>query len=76
MVYIFCLIPAIERNNIYAFGRVFSGTVATGQKVRIMGNNYQPDRQNEIGIASIAQTVPLQGRAVILINDAPEALWG
>ena len=35
MVFISKLVPTPDKSRFYAFGRVFSGTVATGQKVRI-----------------------------------------
>lgn len=34
------MIPA-DKGRFYAFGRVFSGTISTGMKVRIMGANYE-----------------------------------
>lgn len=39
-VYISKMIP-IDGNRFAAFGRVFSGTVRSGEKVRIMGPNYR-----------------------------------
>lgn len=38
MVYITKMIPTNEKGKFFAFGRVFSGTVTSGQKVKIMGN--------------------------------------
>ena len=40
VLYISKMVPTPDRSRFYAFGRVFSGTVATGQKVNIMGPNY------------------------------------
>ena len=42
MVFISKMVPTNDKGRFYAFGRVFSGTVATGQKVRILGPNYKP----------------------------------
>ena len=39
MIFISKMIPTNDKGRFYAFGRVFGGTVATGQKVRIMGPN-------------------------------------
>lgn len=39
-VFISKMIPTNDKGRFYAFGRVFSGTIASGQKVRIMGPNY------------------------------------
>merc|ERR1712160_89353 len=41
MMYISKMIPTPDKGRFYAFGRVFAGTVKTGQKVKIMGPNYQ-----------------------------------
>merc|ERR1719197_1911348 len=40
MMYVSKLIPTPDKGRFFAFGRVFSGTVRTGQKVKIMGPNY------------------------------------
>lgn len=40
-VYITKMIPMDDGSRFYAFGRVFSGTITTGQKVRILGTNYK-----------------------------------
>lgn len=40
MMYISKMVPTSDKGRFYAFGRVFSGTVACGQKVRIMGPNF------------------------------------
>ena len=42
MLYVSKMIPAGDSGRFFAFGRVFSGRVATGSKVRIMGPNYVP----------------------------------
>ena len=40
IMYVSKMVPTSDKGRFYAFGRVFAGTVATGQKVRIMGPNY------------------------------------
>jgi elongation factor 2 len=42
MIFISKMVPTSDGGRFYAFGRVFAGTVSTGQKVRIMGPNYKP----------------------------------
>ena len=39
--YVSKMIPTSEKGCFYAFGRVFSGKVATGQQVRIYGPDYE-----------------------------------
>ena len=45
-----------------AFGRVFSGTVATGQKVRSQGPHYRPGGKEDFNAKSIQRTVLMMGR--------------
>jgi elongation factor 2 len=40
MMYVSKMVPTTDKSRFFAFGRVFSGTITTGQKVRIMGANY------------------------------------
>lgn len=35
------MVPNHDYSKFVAFGRVFSGTAAVGQKVKIMGPNYK-----------------------------------
>ena len=47
MIYISKMVPSTERGGrFYAFGRVFSGTASSGQKVRILGPEYNPNQKN------------------------------
>ena len=48
MLYISKMVPTTDKGRFYAFGRVFSGIVATGQKVRIMGSNYVPGKKEDL----------------------------
>ena len=42
MMYIAKMVPSPEKGRFYAVGRIFSGTITHGQKVRIMGPDYNP----------------------------------
>ena len=53
MVYVSKMIPTNDKGRFYAFGRVFSGTVEAGQKVRIMGPNYTPRNKTDLHIKPI-----------------------
>lgn len=63
MMYVSKMVPTNDKGRFYAFGRVFSGTIATGQKVRIMGANYVPGKKDDLYEKSIQRTVLMQGRA-------------
>jgi elongation factor 2 len=47
MVYVSKMIPMIDGSRFYAFGRVFSGRISAGQKVRILGSNYKPESNSD-----------------------------
>ena len=47
-MYVSKMVPTNDKGRFYAFGRVFSGIVSTGQKVRIMGPNYVPGKKEDL----------------------------
>ncbi|OII73721.1 GTPase translation elongation factor 2 [Cryptosporidium ubiquitum] len=65
------MVPTSDKGRFYAFGRVFSGTVATGQKVRIQGPRYLPGGKEDLNIKNIQRTVLMMGRYVEQIPDVP-----
>ena len=71
MVFISKMVPTNDKGRFYAFGRVFAGTVATGQKVRIMGPNYQPGSRNDLNIKNVQRTVLMMGGKVEAVPDVP-----
>lgn len=60
--YVSKMIPASDKGRFFAFGRVFAGKVATGQKVRIMGPNYIPGSKKDLYIKTVQRTVLCMGR--------------
>jgi elongation factor 2 len=71
MMYVSKMIPTNDKGRFYAFGRVFSGTISTGQRVRIMGPNYVPGKKDDLYVKNIQRTVLMQGRVVEPIPDVP-----
>lgn len=61
MVFISKMVPANNKGRFYAFGRVFSGTVSTGQRVRIMGPNFQVGSNKDLHVTNITRTVVMMG---------------
>ena len=53
MLYVSKMVPTANKSRFFAFGRVFSGKVATGDKVRIMGPNYEPGKKDSLTIKPI-----------------------
>ncbi|CAO3658249.1 unnamed protein product [Umbelopsis ramanniana] len=71
MVYISKMVPTSDKGRFYAFGRVFSGTVRAGLKVRIQGPNYEPGTKKDLFIKAVQRTVLMMGRYVEAIEDCP-----
>ena len=71
MIFISKMVPTNDKGRFYAFGRVFSGVVSTGQKVRIMGPNYTPGSKNDLNIKNIQRTVLMMGGKVEAVPDVP-----
>uniref|UniRef100_UPI00398046B5 EF-Tu/IF-2/RF-3 family GTPase n=1 Tax=Salmonella sp. s51944 TaxID=3159655 RepID=UPI00398046B5 len=63
--------PTSDKGRFYAFGRVFSGRVATGLKCRIMGPNYVPGKKDDLNIKQIQRTILMMGRYTESIEDVP-----
>ncbi|XP_078350164.1 eukaryotic translation elongation factor 2-like [Oculina patagonica] len=70
-LYVSKMVPTVDKGRFYAFGRVFSGKVATGQKVRIMGPNYVPGKKEDLYNKSIQRTILMMGRYIEAIEDVP-----
>jgi len=71
MMYVSKMIPTSDKGRFYAFGRVFSGTIATGQKVRIQGPHYTPGGKEDLNVKNIQRTVLMMGRTTEQIADVP-----
>jgi len=71
MLYVSKMVPTTDKGRFYAFGRVFSGTVSTGQKVRIMGANYTPGEKGDLFVKNIQRTVLMMGKYVESVENVP-----
>ncbi|KAA0161229.1 hypothetical protein FNF31_01216 [Cafeteria roenbergensis] len=71
MMYISKMVPTADQSRFYAFGRVFSGKVATGQKVRIMGPNYVPGKKADLWVKNVQRTLIMMGRFTEAVPDIP-----
>ncbi|GMS99446.1 hypothetical protein PENTCL1PPCAC_21621, partial [Pristionchus entomophagus] len=71
MMYVSKMVPTSDKGRFYAFGRVFSGKVATGMKARILGPNYVPGSKDDYQYKTIQKTMLMMGRVVEPIDDVP-----
>ena len=65
------MVPTSDGGRFYAFGRVFAGTVSTGQKVRIQGPNYVQGSKNDLHIKNIQRTVIMMAGKIEATPDIP-----
>jgi elongation factor 2 len=70
-LYISKMVPTSEKGRFIAFGRVFSGTVATGQTVRILGPEYVPGKKRDLYVKKVQRTLLMMGRYVEQLADCP-----
>ncbi|KAJ7919281.1 P-loop containing nucleoside triphosphate hydrolase protein [Mycena leptocephala] len=64
VLYVSKMVPTSDKGRFYAFGRIFSGTVRSGPKVRIQGPNYIPGKKDDLFVKSIQRTVLMMGRYI------------
>jgi elongation factor 2 len=69
MMYISKMVPSPDRGRFFAFGRVFSGTIKAGMKVRIQGPDYIPG--GKVPTRAIQRTVLMMGGKVEPLDDCP-----
>ncbi|KII75176.1 Translation elongation factor 2 [Thelohanellus kitauei] len=71
MMYISKMFPAPDKGRFYAFGRVFSGSVTAGQKVRIMGPNFVHGEKTDLFEKQLQRVMVMIGNRPFSINDVP-----
>ncbi len=71
MVCISKMVMTTEKGVLIAFGRVFSGTVRAGMKVRIMGPNYTPGKKIDLFVKNIQLVVLMIGRRLEPVSEVP-----
>ncbi|KAJ3437924.1 eukaryotic translation elongation factor 2a tandem duplicate 1-related [Anaeramoeba flamelloides] len=65
MMYVSKMIPTKKKGRFYAFGRVFSGTIKSGQKITILGQNYRPEfPKKDRFLTKIQNTVLMMGNKI------------
>ena len=71
MLYVSKMIPASDKGQFFAFGRVFAGKASTGAMVRIMGPNYIPGQKKDLYVKSVQRTVIWMGKKQESVEDVP-----
>lgn len=72
MMYVSKMVPSPDKGRFFAFGRVFSGTIQAGLKIRIMGPNYQPGKKEDLWEKkSVQRTIIMMGRKIEPVESVP-----
>ena len=71
MVYISKMIPSTDKSRFLACGRVFSGTLSSGLKVRVMGPQYEPGKSHDLFHKNNPRVVVMMGSKVSSVGDVP-----
>lgn len=61
--------------SFYSFGRVMSGTAKPGQQVRVLGEGYTIDDEEDMTISTIADTWIAESRYNIPTSGVPAGNW-
>lgn len=71
VMYVSKMVPTSDKGRFFAFGRVFSGTVSAGMKIRICGPNYEHGKKEDLHVKSVQRTVIMMGRKIEPIDSVP-----
>ena len=71
MMFVSKMVPTSDSGRFYAFGRVFSGTIKSGEKVRILGPQYIPGKQRDLNIKTVQRVVVMMGKKTEDLVDVP-----
>jgi len=71
VMYVSKMVPTSDKGRFFAFGRVFSGTIIGGQKVRILGPNYEHGKKDDLFIKNVQRIVIMMGRKTEPVDSVP-----
>eukprot|EP01118_Nematostelium_gracile_P006616 TRINITY_DN2127_c0_g1_i2.p1 TRINITY_DN2127_c0_g1~~TRINITY_DN2127_c0_g1_i2.p1 ORF type:complete len:820 (+),score=207.79 TRINITY_DN2127_c0_g1_i2:457-2916(+) len=75
MIHICKMYPKPDCNSFDAFGRVFSGTVREGQNVRVLGESYTLEDQEDMSNRQVTRLSIFQARYRIPVEEASAGNW-
>ncbi|KAK8545022.1 hypothetical protein V6N13_066336 [Hibiscus sabdariffa] len=75
MVNVTKLYPKSDCSVFDAFGRVYSGRIQTGQTLRVLGEGYSPDDEEDMTVKEVTKLWIYQARYRIPISSAPPGSW-
>jgi elongation factor 2 len=71
VMYVSKMVPTSDKGRFYAFGRVFGGTIVGGQKVRILGPNFEVGKKEDLYVKNVQRIVIMMGRKTEPVDSVP-----
>jgi U5 small nuclear ribonucleoprotein component len=75
MFHVTKLFPNQDLTMFHAFGRVISGTLYAGQQVRVLGENYTLEDEEDSKIAQVGRLWIAEARYTVELNRVPAGNW-
>jgi len=71
VMYVSKMVPTSDKGRFFAFGRVFSGTIVGGQKIRILGPNFEVGKKEDLFVKNVQRIVIMMGRKTEPVDSVP-----
>jgi elongation factor 2 len=71
VMYVSKMVPTADKGRFFAFGRVFAGTITAGQKIRILGPNFEVGKKDDLFVKSVQRVVIMMGRKTEPVESVP-----
>jgi len=71
VMYVSKMVPTADKGRFFAFGRVFAGTISQGQKVRILGPNFEFGKKEDLYEKNVQRLVLMMGRKTEPVDSVP-----
>jgi U5 small nuclear ribonucleoprotein component len=75
IVHVTKLFSSTDAGSFHSFGRILSGTARPGQQVRVLGEGYTPEDEEDMVVATISDTWIAETCYNISTNGVPAGNW-
>ncbi|KAI9137807.1 P-loop containing nucleoside triphosphate hydrolase protein [Paraphysoderma sedebokerense] len=69
------LYPSADSSSFFALGRILSGTLKQGEKVRVLGENYTPEDEEDMTVQVVENIYIPMGRSRISVDQVGAGNW-
>ena len=75
VIHVSKLFPTNDCSAFDAFGRILSGTIRPGERVKVLGEAYTPDDEEDSAVATVSSVWVFQGRYRIPVSLGKAGNW-